>query len=507
MVPSVEELRRSPGFGSMSPKRTMPLHYPRSIVSLILIGFAVVLAPFVIAVITAIIQVDRFAQESRSAVLDVDLVSEQSQLLADQAVEMQRALGQYIISGDPAFLDIYRNRRASFREALSGLSSIEESSANTGILESLDTDEARIYERVDSWSVPLSPQEAASARADLASVATQSRAILAASDQLAQDNVNEITIRAEAMQRLLLVFAAAAVPATVVLVTLFTILISRPMRELGRAIRRLGGYSYSEKITVAGPQDITALAGELEWLRKRISALEQQKSNFLQHISHELKTPLTTIREGSELLCESFGDDNAEEAEIARLLRQNGLYLQGLIDDLLRFARTQDLATDLKFEPQVDLARLIADSIASLSVLAESKQLTIEQALAPVSASCDASRIRTVIDNLLTNAIKYTPERGRVEVKLAEHSGQAFIDVSDSGPGVAEKDRRRIFEPFQQGSASYESSVKGTGLGLSIAREHVSAHQGTIELVDSQRGGHFRVVLPLEGPQFVDAAH
>ena len=485
----------------------MSSFYPRSIVGVILTGFVVVLAPFVAAVITAIVQVERFSLESRSALLGTAQVSEQGQLLVEQAAEMQRALGQYLISADSAFLDIYRDRRLRFRQALSDLGAIENSGIDADRLDVLGTDEARVFDRVDTWNAPLAGPEAEGVRADLASLTMQSRAVLAASEQLVQLSANEMTNRAEELQGLLVVFAAAAVPATVVLIAVFTVLISRPMGELSRAIRRLGAYSYDEAIAVSGPQDIQALAGELEWLRQRIAALEEQKATFLQHISHELKTPLSTIREGSELLYESLEEHNAEEAEIVRLLRQSGLQLHSLIDDLLLFAKTQDLATDLKFEPQVDLARLIEDLCEALSVVVDSKGLIVEASLEPVFASCDAGRIRTVVDNLLTNAVKYTPEGGRIVVQLAERDGLAVVDVADTGPGVAEEERDRIFEPFEQGSARYESSIKGTGLGLSIVREHLLAHGGTIEIVDSEVGAHFRVSFPLAGPEIVQAAH
>jgi two-component system sensor histidine kinase GlrK len=327
--------------------------------------------------------------------------------------------------------------------------------------------------------------------------------VLGESDQLIQANANQLNARAQALQRTLLVIAAAAAPTTIVLSLFFTVLITRPMRELGVAIRRLGAREFDVPIAVEGPLDIEALATELEWLRRRINSLEDQKAAFIQHVSHELKTPLTTIREGSELLTESLGDDNSEEAEIVRLLRTSGLHLQQLIEDLLQFAKTQDLAIDLEFETEVDLKSLVEDCVAGLAVVIDSKEVEVRTRLEPLSARCDRNKIATVLNNLLGNAIKYTPECGHIGVSLASESDYARIDITDSGPGVAEEDRTRIFEPFKQGSAKYESSVKGTGLGLSIAREYVVAHGGSIELVAGEDGAHFRVALPIAGPRHV----
>lgn len=484
----------------------MVFYRPRSIVSLILVGFAVVLAPFVAAVVTAVVQLDQFAQQSRTAVVSVGAATDDSRLLVEQLTDMQRAFGQYAVRGDRDFLAIYFARRAEFRSALDRLLALEVAGLNSSRLAAIAADEAEVFRGIEVMDGTLSEPTVAATRAALADLSNRSRDVLTESDRLVQQHVNDVTARAEGLQNVLLVISAAAVPATIVLIVVFTVLITRPMGALGDAIRRLGAHALDEPISVRGPQDIEALAGELEWLRRRINALEGERSTFLQHISHELKTPLTTIREGSELLTESLGEANSEEAEIARLLHQNGLHLQTLIEDLLRFARTQELASDIEFQPAVELAELIEESVAGLAVLADAKGLVIETRLAPVVARCDASKLRIVIDNLMTNAIKYSPEESCVDIALSTDGVHAVIDVLDSGPGVDTHDRQRIFEPFQRGSTEYQSSVKGTGLGLSIAKEYVEAHGGSIELMDSDVGAHFRVVLSLAGPSIDPAA-
>src|SRR5690606_36209977 len=125
----------------------------------------------------------------------------------------------------------------------------------------------------------------------------------------------------------------------------------------------------------------------------------------------------------------------------------------------------------------------------------------IEQALAPVRIRGDENKLRIVVDNLLTNAIKYSPAGGQIRVSLEIRDEYAVVDVQDNGPGVAEAEKQKIVEPFQQGQAEYQSSVKGTGLGLAIAREYVEAHDGYIEVVDSEEGARFRAAFPVAGPK------
>jgi two-component system sensor histidine kinase GlrK len=479
----------------------MPAYRPRSIVSLIVVGFAVVLTPFIAAVVTAVVQVDQLASRGRGAVLDARSAADDSRQLVQQVTNMQRALGQYQLSGERALYDIYLDQRESFRDTLNDLTTRELAAFGGGLLEALAENERELFGMLGeqggtlragrSWDEVLDRLQALDADA---------RSARTASNELIEAQANEATVRAESVQRTLLVLTAAAVPATVFLIALFTVLITRPLQTLGRAIRQLGARAWDEPIAVAGPQDLEALGRELDWLRRRIRSLEAQKTSFLRHISHELKTPLTTLREGSELLSESLGEDRPEEAEIARLMQVNSLHLQTLIENLLKFARTLEPDTDLAIENAVDLAGLVAASVAAQMVAADAKDIVVEQRLGDVRVRGDKGKLKIVVDNLLGNAIKFTPPEGGIRVTLASGDGFAELDVEDSGPGIDRADAERIFEPFVQGGAEYEASVKGTGLGLAIVKEYAEAHGGAVAVVESDAGAHFRVRLPIAGP-------
>jgi two-component system, NtrC family, sensor histidine kinase GlrK len=111
----------------------------------------------------------------------------------------------------------------------------------------------------------------------------------------------------------------------------------------------------------------------------------------------------------------------------------------------------------------------------------------------------DDAKLRAVIDNLMSNALKYSPDGGKIRIILQRHNGCAVLDVMDSGPGIALTERDRVFEAFYQGQQRQGGHIEGSGLGLSIAREYLMAHQGTIELIDDvSQGAHFRVTLPVQ---------
>jgi two-component system sensor histidine kinase GlrK len=131
-------------------------------------------------------------------------------------------------------------------------------------------------------------------------------------------------------------------------------------------------------------------------------------------------------------------------------------------------------------------------------LVAAARSVRFERKLPPVLVEGDADKLRVVVDNLITNALKFSPREGVIRIELASRDRQAVLDVIDEGPGVSREERDRVFEPFFRGTRARRGTVKGSGLGLAIAKEYVLAHRGTIAIVDELgRGGHFRVSLPL----------
>ncbi len=475
------------------------MYRPRSIVRLILIGFAVVLAPLIVAVLTAVVQVDRLAQQSQDAVLEAETATQQGRSLVEQLTQMQRAVGQYRVLGDDALHQAYLDRRAAFVAAGERLRDLNLSTAGRKELIALLTEERQLHEALENEDGGQE-LDAEALNEAWAALAARARAVLGEASRMIETQAASAMRNADRVQRTLLLQAAAVIPATLVLAGVFVVLINRPMRQIGAAIRRLGGRELAGPIEVQGPRDVEELGRQLDWLRRRIAELEEQKVTFVRHISHELKTPLTTIREGAELLAESLADSLPEEAEISRIMRADSLRLQKLIEDLLQFGKTQEIVTDLRVAETVDLEAVVREVIAGQRVSCAAKSITLHERVSPVEVRADPNKVRIVIDNLLTNAVKFTPPNGDIRVSLTAADGFALVDVRDSGPGIAAHEAERIFEPFVQGTAEYQSSVKGTGLGLAIAREYAEAHGGYVKVMSSERGAHFRAAFALDGP-------
>jgi two-component system sensor histidine kinase GlrK len=236
-------------------------------------------------------------------------------------------------------------------------------------------------------------------------------------------------------------------------------------------------------------------------MRARLLEYEQQKNRFLQQISHELKTPLTALREGAQLLSDDVvGELNEEQREIAAILRHNSIELQRRIEDLLSYGWIQfhKLALEMaELNP-----REVLDSVVSSQKLAlNAKGIVLNTRAANAAVRADREALRVILDNLLSNAIKYSPQGGSVSMDIHISDDSLAIDVVDAGPGICAEDIAHIFDPYYSGRVPGTGPIKGSGLGLSIVKEYASAHGGSIAVIaqPEARGAHFHVELALNG--------
>ena len=471
-------------------------YYPKSFLKLLLLGFVVVSAPLVVALINATFSVQRLAGMSESAVDQAAQAARGSRLLMEQVLSMERLVRQYVILDDAGLLDDYDKIRASFKRTTSELSLLPLDDLQLAELNRTIDKEQALYELLDRR-----PVEAAERRqlvegyVDLSGLA---KGVLSESGLLIDREIGRMREAAAMAQRSLLVQLLAAFPLGLAIAAVFAFLIARPIRQLDRAIRRLGAADFTAGVRVQGPTDLEFLGERLDWLRRRLAALEEQKVRFLRHVSHELKTPLTALREGSELLADgAAGPVTPAQREIVAILQSNSAHLQRLIEDLLNYQRAVASVGHLT-SARVDLADVARQVIDTHKLEAGRRAVTIALHALPAVALVDEEKLRVVIDNLVSNAIKFSPEGDTVRVVVMPGESEVSIEVSDQGPGVAPDDRDKVFDWFFQGARLSHGRIKGSGLGLAIARELVVAHGGTIEVGDGP-GGRFRVVLPLGG--------
>ncbi|MDZ4131332.1 MAG: ATP-binding protein, partial [Hydrogenophaga sp.] len=276
----------------------------------------------------------------------------------------------------------------------------------------------------------------------------------------------------------------------------FGVWLARPFKRIERAIQGLGENRLDVPIDIAGPADVRRVSQQLDWLRLRLTELDADKARFLRHISHELKTPLASLHEGVAVLGDGVaGPLNPNQAEVVNILQHNTLMLQHQIEALLRFNAAAFEARQLKRE-QTDLMAVVEDQIDAQRLHWQGLGLTVRAEGVSVNLPIDREKIASAVGNLLSNAIRFSPQGGVIRLVLLDLPGRASLDIIDQGPGVAETDRDRIFEPFYRGERQPQGAVRGTGIGLSIVHEYIVAHGGRIELLPQRQGAHFRIELP-----------
>ncbi|MEP7275546.1 MAG: ATP-binding protein [Betaproteobacteria bacterium] len=473
------------------------MYYPRSFLKFILLGFLLVSLPLIYALAELILSLDRLASQASTEVLQAAQAGRESRVLFEQSTTLERIARQHLILEDSALLDDYQPVRQDFRQTAQQLAALPLEATQVQTLNDVVERESRLFERLRAPG--RTPRVATEIADGYGGLVDGTRAMLAATNQLTQRAIERLQETAAQGREKWLFGGLATVFIAIALAIFFATLIARPIRQLDLAIRQMGTADFTHAIRVTGPQDIRYLAQRLEWLRARLAELEQQQTRFLRHVSHELKTPLTAVREGAELLRDSVGGPlSAEQRDIVRIVRENTLQLQKLIEDLLAYHQTR--ALEPATHGPVPLADVVTRVLREQKLAALARMVSFDTSLNAATVIGDAERIRTIVDNLVSNAIKYSPRAGAIGLALGVDGDYAILEVADQGPGVAPAHREKIFDSFYQGPAPAEGRVKGSGLGLAIAREYANAHGGRIELVDRADGGHgarFRLWLPL----------
>jgi len=474
----------------------MNLARPKSVLGLILAGFTLVALPLMWAVYRGANHVEQLAMQSESLVLHAVQVTRESKQLVELLRDMERYARQYEILAETPLLELYQEKNNGFLAALATLELLD---GEDVMHEPLTAMRAAVVELSDSvvGYVPGS-DDAPMDIGGFARVRDMVQAISTENIRSIDEQVDSLQKTASNARRSLFWQTVTLVPITVALAILFTILIARPIRQMGKAIHRLGEGSFTSPVSVSGPAELIELGEQLDWLRRRLVDLEQEKNVFLRQMSHELKTPLASIREGTELLFDgTVGALSTTQTEVVEILRESGLELEQRIENLLSFSAWQQSKGQLTVG-EFELGSVIDTVVDNHRMEAVTKKLKIRTSLKQVTLLADRDKVRMAVDNLLSNAVKYSPVGGRIGIRVSRKAKQVVLDIMDEGPGIPKDERERIFEPFFQGKMPTGRHVRGTGIGLSVVHECVEAHHGNIGVrVRPTGGSHFRITLPV----------
>ncbi|MEZ4240925.1 MAG: HAMP domain-containing sensor histidine kinase [Myxococcota bacterium] len=457
-----------------------------------LVALTAVLVPPSAGLVRVTLAVEQLAETGSRTVLDAATTADLARSLAEHVSAMERLARQRRTLGDDALAPLYEARRQEFVDTVARLDALPLAPDVRARLVRLRTAEAAVHAGLSGDPAAPAYDAALTRFGDLAG---EARGILAAASQAIAEAATALRDDAQALEHRLVGAAVWLVPLVGGLLVVAVVLIVRPLRHLDLAIRRLGAGDLERPIRIYGPADLRDLGARLEWLRERLLAEESDRVRLLRHVSHELKTPLTCIREGGQLLSDGVaGDLSAEQRELVGIIGTNAEALGRRIEDLLRASELRQEGATLDLRP-VRLDQVVREVLHQSAVAMRARGITLREALAPVEVRGDGPRLRTVVDNLVTNAVKFSPEGGALDVTLAATPEGVVLAVEDEGPGVDPAERDAVFESFYQGRASLTHNVAGTGLGLSIAREYVRAHGGDVHMEAGRVGA--RVVVRL----------
>lgn len=311
--------------------------------------------------------------------------------------------------------------------------------------------------------------------------------------------VDELQTALETVKRQLmtvfLIVAGAAMAAALMLSGMLT----RPVKELTQTIRRMGKGDLSARVNVRTSGELKELAESYNAMAEQIEHLDKSRSQFVANASHELKTPLATMK----LLLENmlYQPDMPQElrTEFMQDINHEIDRLSGIITDLLTLTQMDSHSSPLRVT-KVDLSALTEETVHTLQIAAEKKGQTLTADIAPgITLDGDSGKLMQIFYNLTDNAIKYTPENGHIAVRLAQSGANVLFAVTDDGIGIPEEDQKHIFERFYRVDKARSRATGGTGLGLSIVRQLAAMHGGTVS-VSSQpgQGATFTVTLPMD---------
>ncbi|MBV8048466.1 MAG: HAMP domain-containing histidine kinase, partial [Paludibacterium sp.] len=421
-------------------------------------------------------RLDQLAQAAETRMGDVDRWQEALRTLSDREEHLERGMRQWLLLKDPALLQLSQGFAAETQPAAETLAQIPD----PDMTRLLRDDRARVG-LLSSWLNDSSMPSAAHVVAQFdvltsnhAQMETRLRRQVLIERRQWADSLRQQRIdanRTAILSVLLALFLALALG-----YALFA-----PLGKLRARIGRLSLGVRGQSWRVAGPSDVRDLADALARLDQRLEQLESEKASFFRQVSHELKTPLAAISEASALLADEVaGPLSQAQREIVAIQQSNVTTLRSRVETLLKHDVARWLGQQVEFKP-FSLQRLLSRRERDWLALIERRHLRIVPQLDVDEVQGDEHKVQTILDNLLINAIRFSPDGGTISLSARRTAGRILIQVADQGPGVSPAEASRIFDPFYTGKPPQGESA-GSGIGLTMARTFAQLMGGDVAL-------------------------
>lgn len=463
-----------------------------------LMMLALVLGLYAISALNGLIRLD-----NSILAIDTACINEEKRLAKVFLAEIRHA-EKYLISRDNAFYNGFFQGGGDFVQSLTKVSGLVDTPRERELTDEIRDLHSRYHEEFNHAVAKKTSRE--QLKPDLGdAVLDRINQLIRLREQTMEEKTAAARDHAVAAANVMVWMTLGGIAGALLLAYLHARGVSRPLKKLAKDMHHVGKGNFARSLESHGPKEVSELVRAFNRMAEELEQLDRLKADFTAHISHELRTPLTAIREGTALLLEGIPGPLADsQREILDVVRNHSDRLFRAISSILDLSKMEAEMMEYEFTP-CDPAALIFRSIDSLQVVATKKRIDL-QTYIPDDLPLlllDERRMQQVLDNLLSNALKFTPEGGRVIVAAQVQrnrdrgAGQVKVIVSDTGPGIPEEDLENVFKRFYQSTHNRGGNHPGTGLGLAIARHIVEAHEGCI-WVESLvgQGSNFMVTLP-----------
>lgn len=480
----------------------MKIHRPRTFLNLVILSLCMVSLPLIVGLLSTVSSLEKLTKQGITVIDHSVKYASSSSSLSENLMNVERNIRLYEIVGEAQYFkkaQEWQDRLISVINSLESLPVLPETRQKLTTLK--ETGEKLLA------SVATAHNNPTTEKGTFAQAFSTFHLLHRISDEIQGDLHALIHSESQGIQafsrkstQALALQTIGFILATVLIMCVIAFLISRPVRQLNKGLERIGEGDFLTPVFVTGPGDIELIGERLDWLRRRLAELEREKTKFIAHLSHELKTPLASIREGAGLLGEELvGTLNSKQREVCTILMNNSIKLQHLIENILDFNMAKAGGKTYK-QTQIQLHSLIDKVATEQRHKVLSRGVTFEMELAEVTVFGNEKELEVIFENLFSNALKFSKEDSMIGCRVTQRAEEVSCVVYDNGPGVPPDEQEKIFTPFYQVAGEGGQHVKGSGLGLAIVKEYVSRHGGKIVFCNGHAAGSaFEVILPVKG--------
>jgi two-component system sensor histidine kinase GlrK len=454
----------------------------------------------------AIVQISRINEVTQSVLTINNRMSDNAERLSDVVFSQVRYERKFLISKDEVFYSQFLQLKGDFDRSLGEMVLIADSPQTKRILNTIKEsyrnyqflfqEELKFLRMGRSYSRDGFNREKEKATQLIIGELEKLRTYTAKNTTDKIRNLHEIGTE---LRRIALMMTGAFLIFGIVISLLINRSITQPLSILEKKTKDIGKGDFKEDLNIPSPPELAGLAGAFNLMCSKLSELDKIKSDFFSSVTHELRTPLSTVKMGIVLLKEGVEGPLTEgQRGLLKVLEKETHLLIGLVNSLLDLSKMEAGMMRFQLEPN-PIRPLIDQTLEEIGPLVEAKKINLEILVTEAlpTLKIDSERILQALRNIVGNAVKFTPEKGWVRVSARRVDHGVEVSVADTGPGIPAGNLITIFEKFQQATSEGSHPVKGTGLGLAIAKQIITHHGGKI-WAESElgRGSTFIFVLP-----------